>query len=140
MRLPRNVRHAMVAALSGILVWPGSPSAQEPADSLGRGMGFFQVGYMGLDLGELNRSLNGAAYPSLDESFLTLGGTGYGFRGRFLIGGEGHAILGRSETTSDGSTRLSAGGGYGFFRVGYRAVAGPRLDVFPSIGIGGAGL
>jgi hypothetical protein len=103
-------------------------------------MGFFQVGYMGLDLGDLNRSLNGEAYPSLDESFLTLGGAGYGVRGRLLIGGEGHALLGRSKTTTDGATKLSTTGGFGFFRIGYRAVSGSRLDVFPTFGIGGAGL
>lgn len=112
----------------------GVPIAQDT------GRGYFQVGYMGLDLGSLNQSLTGAGYPTLDEAFLTLGGGGLGSAGRFVIGGEGHALLGRRETTSDGARQISAGGGYGLFRIGYRAFSREGLDVIPLIGVGGGRL
>jgi hypothetical protein len=75
----------------------------------------------------------------MSGDYLTLGGGGYGARGRFLIGGEGHGLLGRSETTPGGARQLSTAGGYGLFRVGYLAVAGDALDLYPLLGIGGGG-
>jgi hypothetical protein len=116
--------------------------AQAVADSVGEevaGRGFFQVGYMRVDMDDLDRALGSAGLPSLSGDYLTLGGAGFGTRGRFLIGGEGHALLGRKETTPGGVRELSAGGGYGLFRVGYLAFTTGALDVYPIFGIGGGG-
>lgn len=139
----RRVGHLLprlVAATFGFVLMVGAASAQEVPDTSELGMGFFQVGYIGLGLDDLNGNLSGASFPSLSESFLTLGGAGYGSRGRFMIGGEGHALLGSSETTMDGATRLSAGGGYGFFRLGYRVLSHSGLDASPVLGVGGGGI
>jgi hypothetical protein len=37
--------------------------------------------------------------------------------GRWLVGDDGHALFGRSRTTTDGAYKLSLSGGYGLFRV-----------------------
>lgn len=120
-----------------------SAASQEPEggeEERGAGQGFFQAGYIDLDLGDLNTSLAAAGLPELDGAVLTLGGAGYGVRGRFLIGGEGHALLGGDETTPDGSLDVSLGGGYGLFRVGYLALEHDHLDIYPTVGIGGGSL
>lgn len=149
----REFRPLLVAGLTAVLLAtfavPALSQRRGPRQAAPRraasipdetGRGYFQVGYMGLDLGPLNQSLLDAGYPTLDDSFLTLGGGGYGGVGRFVIGGEGHGLIGRHETTSDGTRRISAGGGYGLFRVGYRAFSWEGLDIVPLIGVGGGGL
>lgn len=135
----RDLSRGTLGALVFIIAFASPASSQDGGESeIGRG--FFQAGYMGLDLNGLNKSLSDASYPSLDSNFVTLGGAGYGNQGRFLIGGEGHAILGSEKTTSDGSFEISAGGGYGLFRIGYMAYSRANLDVFPTIGIGGGSM
>jgi hypothetical protein len=114
-----------------------SDGAQAPAGPGEEGRGFFQVGYLGLDLDDLNDRLEGAGLPGLDGTVLTLGGAGYGTRGRMMFGLEGHGLLGGDGTTADGTTQVSLGGGYGLFRVGYRAYSRGRLDIYPVFGIGG---
>lgn len=146
-RLSTSVLAIAMAALFG---QPEQGSAQARRGDMHRtragdeasatGRGFFNVGYMGLDADELNAALAEGDLPSLDGSFLTLGGGGYGARGRFLIGGEGHGLLGSDETSADGSMHVSVHGGYGLFRIGYLAASHGGLDVFPSVGIGGGGM
>lgn len=104
------------------------------------GWGSFQAGYAWLDVDALNESLSGAGYPSLEGTFRTLGGAGFGTHGRVVIGGEGAALLGSKETTTDGSLEIAPGGGYGLFRVGYLALRRGGLDVVPMVGVGGGGM
>lgn len=105
------------------------------------GRGYFQVGYLSLDPGALNAGLTDAGYPALADDFLTLGGGGLGRVGdRFLLGGEGHGVLGESITRADGEYRVSAAGGFGLFRVGYAAWSYRGFDLIPMVGIGGGGL
>jgi hypothetical protein len=111
----------------------------EPDEPDIAGRGFFDVGYIGLDMDDLNASLEAADLPALDGSFFTLGGGGYGARGRFLIGGEGHGLIGSDETTPDGEMKVSMHGGYGLFRLGYLVTSYEGLDLFPTLGIGGGG-
>jgi len=131
---------ALTALLAITLAQPATAQRRTLQAGPEIGRGFFQAGYMTLDLDELNSSLVGAGYPALDDSFLTLGGGGYGNRGRFLIGGEGHALLGNEETTVGGGRQISGGGGYGLFRLGYLAFTRNRLEVFPTLGLGAGGL
>jgi len=118
---------------------PATLRAQDDAPER-RGGGYFQAGLMVLDTDELNAALLPAGYPALDDSFLTLGGGGFGMSGRFLIGGEGHAVIGGTETTPDGTFQLGLGGGYGLFRLGYLAYSIAGVDVYPMIGLGGGGV
>jgi hypothetical protein len=121
------------------LALPRTAHAQDD-DEDEPGGGYFQAGYMELDLDDLNGALVGAGYPALDNSFWTLGGGGYGMKGRFLLGGEGHGLIGSDETTADGARQLGIGGGYGLFRIGYLAYSIEGLEVLPMIGVGGGGM
>jgi len=94
---------------------------------------------MSLDLGDLNSSLLAAGLPQLEEKYLTLGGAGFGEIGRFMIGGEGAGLIGQHRSTPSGSYDVSLDGGYGLFRIGYNVVSRGGLDVYPTLGIGGAG-
>jgi opacity protein-like surface antigen len=104
------------------------------------GRGSFQIGYLRLDLDDLDSALDGAALPSIGEDFLTMGGAGFASRGRFLFGGEGHAVLGAGETTAGGGRQLNVSGGYGMFRVGYLVLTGDAFDVYPLFGLGGGAM
>jgi hypothetical protein len=99
--------------------------------------GFFMVGWHGLDLGDLNDRMSVNGFPSSSENVLSLGGGGWVIKNRFLIGGEGHALLGSEETTTDGAFETRLNGGYGQLDLGYRAYSTERLDVYPIIGLGG---
>ena len=133
----------LVTALVGVVLLSTpapAPAQVEPEEERGGG-GYFQGGYMMLDMDELNASLVGAGLPALDDGFATLGGGGYGVvADRILLGGEGHALIGSKEDTPDGTFQVSAGGGYGLFRVGYLAFSQAGIDVWPMVGIGGGGM
>jgi hypothetical protein len=142
-----NTTRAVTIALAILGLVMGSPfrmglAAQaEATEAEGNaGRGFFQAGYIRLDIDELNDELVLGGLPSMGENYLTLGGAGYGARGRFLIGGEGHALLGGSESAVGGARKLTVSGGYGMFRVGYLVLTRDALDVFPLFGIGGGGM
>jgi hypothetical protein len=104
------------------------------------GRGGFQVGYLAVDVDKLNDALAGAGFPRLKTGFLTIGGNGYAEHGRWLIGGEGHALIGSKRTTEGGAYQIVPSGGYGMFRVGYKVFSSGLFDVSPSFGIGGGGL
>jgi hypothetical protein len=126
----------VLAAAPGIVRAQAADAPLPPA----AGRGAFQAGWQTLDLGALNRDLRAAGYPAFDEGLFTLGGFGLGTSGRFLIGGEGHGLVTREETTPDGTFRTRLSGGYGLFTVGYLAARGPRWDLYPLVGVGGGGL
>jgi hypothetical protein len=138
----KNAVRVALAILGGVAWTPFGVAAQEePAEGgIDAGRGFFQAGYMQLSLDDLNTDLTGGALPAMSEDYLTLGGAGYGARGRFLIGGEGHALLGRKETTPGGLRELAVSGGFGMFRVGWLVVSRGAFDLYPLFGIGGGGM
>jgi hypothetical protein len=112
---------------------------------LGRkeGRGYFMVGKSFLDMDELNTRLKENGYATFSDSPVSLGAGGHGIvRDRFVIGGEGHALLSRTEESTIGGvdygSRLSAG--YGFFDVGVLAMRAGGLDVYPMLGLGGGGV
>jgi opacity protein-like surface antigen len=104
------------------------------------GRGFFMIGAQQLDLDELNERLGDAGHPDFDDVALTLGGGGFFRRGRLILGGEGHGVIGSSETTADGDLRTGLAGGYGLLNLGFAVVEHSGLLVYPLVGVGGGGM
>lgn len=122
------------------LVASGSSAQDLDLPRASSGRGFFQAGYFGLDVDDVNSALAGAGFPTLDRGVVTLGGGGYATRGRFVIGGEGHGILSQGQPSPDGSVQVGLDGGFGLFKVGYLAYSQDGFDIYPMVGIGGGGL
>ena len=112
---------AGVAAVAITLLSAGWAAAQaldrEAREPTGRG--FFLVGVQHLDLDDLNDRLAAHSYPALPGSMLSLGGGGWAVRGRLMVGGEGHALIGSAKTTSDGTYKSRLTAGYGMLDLGY---------------------
>jgi hypothetical protein len=102
------------------------------------GMGFLAIGTHQLDLDDLNGALLPFGFLPFRDRALSLGGAGWGIRGRWMIGGEGQGLIVPSRESGGLQTRLNIG--YGLFDVGYRIVATDALDVFPMLGVGGGGI
>lgn len=143
----RTVRVAATRWLTTMVVCAtalaAAPAAAQPAPSgsVSEGRGYLSIGWGTLDLAALNTSLTDRGYPSFPERRLTIGAGGHGIRGRWILGGEGHAFVGKTtdaiRTGQNYETALN--GGYGFFNVGYLAMQRGHLHAYPFAGIGGAG-
>ena len=104
----------------------------------GGGRGYFMCGGSIVDIDALNSRLEGKGYSKFSDSFFSLGGGGYAVINRVIIGGEGHGLIGRDETSGNYKTSLSAG--YGFFDLGYIVYSTGYLNVYPLLGLGGGGI
>lgn len=129
-----------IQAFGLFLILASAPTvllAQQPdAPAPEEGRGFFMMGLHGINVDELNDQLIGAGYPTFSSTMFTLGGGGFGIRGSFLIGGEGHGLLGSDETTADGVFRTRLAGGYGMLNLGYDLFPGEPGSIYPLVGIG----
>lgn len=125
----------LATALTAAPVW-----AQETGDTR-EGRGYLMLGVTTIDLAPVNARLGPQGYPALPETLFTVGGGGHGVRGRWIIGGEGMALVGRSKEAPVGGVTFDTTlhGGYGFFDLGYLAFAQDGLHVYPLIGVGGGG-
>jgi hypothetical protein len=121
-----------------LLSFAGSAAAQQREE----GRGFFLVGAQGMDIGNLNTRLRTNGYQTYPGTFLSLGGSGYGIRGRFLFGAEGVGVIGGNKSATIGTDlfKTSLNGGYGLFKIGYIVFRQGGLIVYPALGIGGGGL
>lgn len=121
------------------LTTPVAAQAPDGDPLLGSGMGYFSIGVQNLDIGDLNRRLDGMGYPTFSRTVLVVGGGGYGRRpGGLILGGEGYGLIG-GENAVDGRS-VGLHGGYGLFNVGYAVDVLPELDVYPLVGFGGGGM
>jgi len=103
------------------------------------GVGYSMFGRSILDLGDLNSTLENNGYPAMSENFFSVGGGGHGIiNNRWIIGGEGHTLLGEEATHEN--YKQSITGGYGFFDLGYILFSIKDLRVYPLLGLGGGGM
>ncbi len=107
-------------------------------DKTSGGEGYFMIGMQKIDVKNLNTLLKQYNYPALDENYVSLGGGGYGIVNNFVIGGEGHGLIG--STISNANYKLNSSAGYGVFNVGYVIYHNYGLKIFPLIGFGGGGI
>jgi hypothetical protein len=131
------IRIVCRALVVSSLIHVGTAAAQD-RDEVAEWAGewVFMAGWQRMDASELNARLNTSGFPSFSESLLSLGGGGWAFKNDFLIGGNGHALFARGQTTTDQAFRTDLGGGYGQADFGYRVYTSERLDLYPVVGFG----
>ncbi len=118
-----------------ILVLAGTAGALQ---AQGGGHGYFGIGVQTVEIADLNERLLTLGYPEFDRTMLSIGGGGYGLRGRTLmVGGEGYWLSSGESTV--GGRDVSLSGGYGLFQIGYLYDTGTGLEIFPTAGFGGGG-
>jgi hypothetical protein len=77
-------------------------------------------------------------YPEFSKNFISIGGGGHGVINKIIIGGEGCGFLKKRGVTDD--YKLSISGGCGFFDIGYMIYSSDKLNIYPTLGLGGGGL
>ncbi len=102
------------------------------------GFGYFSTGFQRIDFTELDRVLTQYNYPKLNKNMISFGGAGFAMINGFLMGGEGHGMMGSE--ISNNNYMLSVNAGYGLFNLGYSIYSKRRLLIFSGLGFGGGAL
>jgi len=126
----------MVLAIT-FFVFTGQAQENSNSGKIYGGVGYFQTGYSFFNLNNLNDLLSSSGMPELQNGSVSFGGGGHSIINSFIVGGEGHGLIGSSSTNAEFS--VSQGGGYGFFNIGYLALQKSFLTLYPILGIGGGG-
>lgn len=108
-------------------------------DTRYQGFGFLFLGGEELSAEAISEQFSAAGYTEPAKRFITIGGGGLFFADRFIIGGEGSAIIKRNTPGPDDAISLSRSGSYGFLSVGYTLIDQTSFRVYPLLGMG-AGL
>jgi hypothetical protein len=134
----RARRTKLICLLITIFITTAAFSQEKPAGKVAYGgVGYFQMGYAFFNQGNLNQLLNASGMPELENGSLSLGGGGHSIIRNFIVGGEGHGLIGNE--SENNNYKVSQSGGYGFFNLGYLVVQKPAFNVYPILGIGGGG-
>ena len=122
-----------------LLLVPAQARAQS-REFLKGGGGFFGVGVRAIDLRDLNATLRQFGYTRFHQPLTMVGGGGYAMRNRVMLGGEFYGWTGQRRGPNDMyySTRLD--GGFGIANLGYLLTPTERVNLYPMIGLGGAGM
>lgn len=139
----RSARVAVILVIVMLALPAAACTQAEESETRGEGRGYFMFGGNQLDMDDLNLRLKESGLTRFSDNYLSLGGGGHAIvNDRIVIGGEGHALLGRTKSSmvhdTDYGSKFSAG--YGFFDLGYVILRGGGLDVYPLLGIGGGGI
>ena len=105
-----------------------------PASADDGGMLYYSVGGHLLDTSALNSQIQTAGYKGFDNWTWGQGAGFYGIFKRVLVGLEFQSLFGQLSQSAEESLRLD--GSYGMLQLGYAAVATPRFQVYPYIGLG----
>jgi len=122
-----------------VFLQSASADAQEnlSTDKIYGGVGYFQTGYAFFSQENLNDLLSAYGIPEVQNGSVSFGGGGHSIVNSFIIGGEGHGLIGGTSTNDEYT--VSQGGGYGFFNLGYLILQKSMLTLYPVLGIGGGG-
>ncbi len=124
---------ALIAGVATLI--PTQTYAQE-ADSnvqLRGGAGGFYTGYKSFDAGDLDFFLPLDA-SSFENGLIQIGGDGYFFINRLIIGGGGHYTQGDNFSLGGNRYRIDGGGGY--FTIGYCMLDKNVFILYPYTNIG----
>jgi hypothetical protein len=135
----RSIRISNVVAV--LVISASVAGAQVSDDDMLEGRCYVTLGVSSLDLGALNDRLVRNGYPTSPEHLFAVGGGGHGIRRRWVIGGEGQGLVGRTKDAIRGgrNNESTVMAGYGFFNLGYTVVKQRDVHVYPLVGIGGGG-
>jgi hypothetical protein len=150
---PRTLRRAPLAlVLLALCQSPVSARARDPAPAAGDSAAvgrpddettesrwYVMLGLDWLSFAPLDQRLAAAGYGKVGHFALSPGLGGYGSRGRWLFGIEGHGVLPASGAVAGPPYEADLVGGFGLVRMGVLAVAAGGLHLYPSIGMGGGG-
>jgi hypothetical protein len=99
------------------------------------GMGYSMFGSSFLNVKDFNSQLENYGYIPLSGTFFSVGGGGHAIiNKKWIIGGEGHTLLGGNETNGNYTNSVIVS--YGFFDLGYIIFYPGELRLYPLIGIG----
>lgn len=115
-----------------------TPIFSQQVTKISGGVGFFMPGVSILTISKINSSLENKNYPKFGNTFTSFGGGGHAIISNFIIGGEGHGLVGKEITTDKRMVNLSSG--YGIANLGYILYEKHGLMVYPILGFGGGGL
>jgi hypothetical protein len=104
------------------------------------GGGFAMGGVRWLNLTSINNRMRSEGYPEFGRNYFTVGGGGQVVYHRFVIGGEGNAVLPFDGSRNTASSRQRLSGGFGLFRFGYAVIDTGSFRVFPLVGFGYGGM
>jgi opacity protein-like surface antigen len=129
-------------AVVALVLSASAAGAQGSDTDMRESRGYVSLGVGSLDLGALNDRLVGNGYPSSPEHLFAIGGGGHGIGRRWVIGGEGQGLIGRTKDATRGgrNDESTVTAGYGLFNLGYAVVKQRDLHVYPLVGIGGGGV
>lgn len=130
----RGVKVLTIVTLS--LLSTLTPSQAQ--NKISGGAGYFIGGYTLHNLNDINSLLADNGQPKLSDATMSLGGGGHFIIKNFVIGGEGHGLIGSNDKNANFKTTY--GGGYGFFNIGYIPFHTRSAIFYPMLGIGGGGL
>lgn len=103
------------------------------------GNGYFLFSGHIVPLSDVNSFLKRKGYPQLEAIPLSIGGGGYGIIGRIIIGGEGRGVIaGGIGENKNYKTSFSLG--YGYINVGYNIFSTEKINLYPTVGIGGGAI
>jgi hypothetical protein len=121
--------------ISALLIFTIRTYGQDKEGPQSMGGGGFNIGVGSMDVSKLQVFVPDLS--KLSNQQILLGGTGHGFINKLAIGGTGSAIIGNGMKTSD--LKVSYGGGYGTFDLGYMIINKERFKIYPLFGLGGGG-
>jgi len=102
------------------------------------GVGYFESGLVFFNFNDINKAFKNADFPELTTPSISMGGGGHAVIANFIVGGEGHGYFGA--ITQNEHYKVSHGGGYGFFNLGYLVMNTPTTKLYPMVGLGGGSI
>ncbi|MFC1489764.1 hypothetical protein ACFL6K_00995, partial [Candidatus Latescibacterota bacterium] len=105
--------------------------------------GYLSLGGVSFDMDNLNTSLDNKGFSKFSDDLFSIGGGAFHkVAPRFLIGAEGHFLIGKQISSDIGTKTYTSSilGGYGLLNMGYLAHTSDHLDVMPILGLGLGGL
>lgn len=135
-----NINPALRLALALTFVMSFGFAQAQDEESKGAkvsgGYGYFTPGATMLDTDGLNSYLGDYGFGDQHNgNRITLGGGGMMIVRNFILGGEGHSLMGQDFNNPTQSLNIK--GGWGQFNVGYVLLGKKGMLLYPKIGIGG---